>query len=454
MICEDVWHNAGEYALQQAQNGAELIVVINASPYETMQRFSKDGTKTLHQKIDKRLQHIANIVTSIKIPVIYVNQVGGNDGTIFDGGSFVMHPKNGAYTMPLFEEAIHLIDLDAKYEKSVIQLHHGTYCDNQEKSPPIHKNNFYCPNKPYECSYFTNEEYLVNKQDNFAHLYSALILGLRDFICKCNLPGVIIGISGGIDSALTFAIARDAFPQEMIQTILLPTKHTSNESIQYATQLVGPTLESIEIQDLVDKTYDTLSSKLSDNFRHSTTAENIQARIRGLILMAISNDTNYLLLNTSNKSESAVGYATLYGDMCGGLGVLQDVYKTDVYKLAKWRNKNIPQISVWQNIEVIPETIITRPPTAELRDNQFDIDSLPEYAQLDRLLIKIIEYDYGIQTLLKETAGNNMATDVIQNIYKLVKNTEFKRKQATIGLKVSSREMSTERRYPVVNHYE
>jgi NAD+ synthase len=375
VICEDMWFP--EVSAHLKSQGAEALIVSNGSPYDA-------------DKISTRLRHARARVQETGLPLLYLNQLGGQDDLVFDGGSFGLN-KDGVmnFVAPFFK----------------------TYIGDLVRPPR---------------SFKTNELELT---------YSALRMGLRDYVGKNNFPGVIIGMSGGIDSAISAAIAVDALGPERVRCVMLPSEFTSQESLddaQACASQLGVTYETISIKDLV-KTYEQTIPDLS-GLAH----ENIQSRIRGDILMALSNQTGWMVLTTGNKSEMAVGYATLYGDMCGGYNVLKDVYKTTVYQLAAWRNQQSP---------MIPQNILTKAPTAELRPNQTDQDSLPAYEVLDTILAGLIERDLGIDDLVSE--GHERETVV--KIMRLLDLAEYKRRQSAPGVKISTRSFGRERRYPITN---
>jgi NAD+ synthase len=389
LICEDLWE---EKVVKKVQSQKpDLVISINASPFDI-------------QKSNKRKE-----LVKIGIPVVYVNQVGGHDDLVFDGGSFATN-QNGEVILQAkyFEEDFPEINIEAK---SI------TY---QEKS---------------------DEE----------KIYSALVLGLRDYVHKSGFSEVLLGLSGGIDSALVAAIACDALGSENVRGVRMPSQYSSEHSLDDAkdsANMLGCKLETIEIKNL----FETFEGALEESFKNTKpdlTEENLQARIRGVLLMAISNKKGELLLATGNKSEYACGYSTLYGDMCGAFAPLKDVYKTMVYKLSNWRNKNIPSISLLKKLDVIPQNSITKPPSAELKPNQTDQDTLPPYDVLDQILYHIIEEDL----LVKEVIKKGFDKKLVARTYKMLIAAEYKRNQAPLGTKVSIRDLSKDRRYPVINGY-
>ncbi len=389
LICEDLWE---EKVVKKVQSQKpDLVISINASPFDI-------------QKSSKRKE-----LVKIGIPVVYVNQVGGQDDLVFDGGSFATN-QNGEVVSQAkyFEEDFSEININAK---SI------TY---QEKS---------------------DQE----------KVYSALVLGLRDYVHKSGFSKVLLGLSGGIDSALVAAIACDALGSENVRGVRMPSQYSSQHSLDDAkdsADRLGCKLETIAIKNL----FETFGVALEESFKNTKsdlTEENLQARIRGVLLMAISNKKGELLLATGNKSEYACGYSTLYGDMCGAFAPLKDVYKTMVYKLSNWRNKNIPTISLLQKLDVIPQSSITKAPSAELKPNQTDQDTLPPYDVLDKILYHLIEEDLSVKEVIKKGFDKKLVTKV----YKMLIGAEYKRNQAPLGTKVSVRDLTKDRRYSVVNGY-
>ena len=380
MICEDMWF--ADCAARLKNEGAEILVTLNASPYDC----AKDDT---------RLEYAKDRVKETGLPLYYVNQVGGQDELVFDGKSFVLDDQGTVIAQaPEFKE--------------------GVYADNE----------------------------ITKEPEELEEIYQALTLGLRDYITKNGFPGVLIGLSGGIDSALSAVIAADALGLDKVHCVMMPSQYTSQDSLDDAAELaenLGVQLDTISIEAPVAAFNDSLAPHLSAD-APSTTFENIQPRSRGLILMALSNANGHMVLSTGNKSEMAVGYATLYGDMCGGFNVLKDVYKTQVYALSRWRNTQG---------DVIPERIITKAPTAELKDNQTDQDTLPEYEELDDILTCMIEQDMGIDAIVER--GHTRET--VAKVWKMLDRAEYKRRQAPPGIKITSRAFGRDRRYPITNHF-
>lgn len=394
LICEDLWE--GRPVRQAREAGADILVTLNASPY--------------HQnKPAERLALFAERAREAECPLVYVNQIGGQDELVFDGGSLVV---------------------DAKGELCVRAPHW------QVGLMPVgfvHDGGRWVP-QAGEC------EPLAEAEDN---LYCALVTGLRDYVNKSGFKGVVLGLSGGIDSALSLAIAVDALGPDRVQAVMMPYHYTADISQQDAAEqarLLGVHYEVMPIAPMVEAFSETLAESFAGTER-DTTEENLQSRCRGVLLMAISNKKGLMVLTTGNKSEMAVGYATLYGDMVGGYNALKDVYKTWVYRLAKWRNTQD---------SAIPERVISRPPSAELAPDQQDSDSLPDYDTLDAILERYIEGDMSAEAIID--AG--FAKEDVYRVVKLVDRSEYKRRQAPVGVRVTSRGFGRDRRYPIVNGWQ
>lgn len=393
-ICEDLWHP--DPIRETIYEGAKLLISINASPFDKYKHLAREKLLLKH-------------ITDYKVPIIYVNCVGGQDELIFDGGSLAMNsfgeiPVSAAY----FEET--LIPVDIEYdEKSGVKIINSTPS----------------PNLSYE-----------------QRIYSALTLGIKDYIEKHHFPGVIIGLSGGIDSALTLAIAVDALGSERVHAVLMPSRFTasiSNEdAIKQATDM-NVKYSIISIEPIFRAFLESLSEEFK-GLKPDVTEENLQARCRGTILMAISNKTGFIVLSTGNKSEMSVGYSTLYGDLAGGFCLLKDVPKTWVYQLADYRNAISP---------VIPQRVITRPPSAELAPDQKDEDLLPPYPILDVILERYIEKDQSLNEIVN--AGFDKA--MVKKIIRMVDRSEYKRRQAPIGVRITERAFGRDRRYPITSGY-
>ena len=401
-ICEDFWK--ADIAETLAETGAELLVVANGSPYEL-------------DKYDERIQLMVMRSIETDLPVIYANLVGGQDDQVYDGGSFVLN-RGGrlAAQAPFFEEA--LIQTDWNEQSG-----------------------------SWTCS--KAELARVPGQEELD--YHCVTLGLRDFARKNGFSSAVLGLSGGIDSALVAAIAVDALGSERVRAVLLPSKFTSEESVRCAQEvagLLGCRLDEIGIERCVECVESSLG-EVYGSTPQGAAGENVQARFRGLFLMAVANARGELLLATGNKSEIAVGYATLYGDMCGGYACLKDVYKTRVYVLARWRNANHLPWMRGPACQVIPDTVLKREPTAELRPNQRDRDSLPAYEELDAILELLVEQDLSAAEV--EERGFDSAT--AERVASMLRNSEFKRYQSAPGPKLTRRAFWLERRYPVTNRY-
>ena len=402
VICEDMWYPDVTECL--AETGAEILVVTNGSPYE-------------RGKYNERLQLALKRVQESELPLIYVNQVGGQDELVFDGGSFVL---NNDYNLAMQVESW-LEDLTVT---DWTRTPTGWVCEKGE----------------------------IRKAGNgFAAMYQAMILGLRDYVEKNRFPGVILGMSGGIDSALSAAVAVDALGADRVHLVMMPSKYTSQESLLDAAQcaeMLGARIDSIPIVPAVNAFDDMLAGQFAGR-EPDITEENIQSRLRGMLLMAISNKFGYMVLTTGNKSEMSVGYATLYGDMCGGYSVLKDIYKSDVFKLCQWRNEEYPVDALGPDGQVIPENIISKPPTAELRPDQKDEDSLPPYDILDDILECLIEKELAFHDIVER--GHDAET--VARIEHLLYVAEYKRRQSPPGVKITRRNFGRDRRYPITNGY-
>ena len=387
-ICEDIW-DEGFIELQK-ENNLDLLVNLSASPFTISKKKERGHVFT---KVSEKLN----------IPLIYVNQIGGQDELVFDGSSTVVN-KKGDVTFEL-----------ESFATDSIQFRY----DEIDKS--------------------SNKE---KKIDRLKDLYDSLVLATKDYVEKNNFKGVLIGSSGGIDSALTATIARDALGSDKVRTIMMPFKYTADISINDAA-LLAKNLKISHQEIPIEMVYDAHMSKLSEIFNNKKidkTEENLQSRIRGVTLMAISNKDGLLVLTTGNKSETAVGYSTLYGDTAGGFAVLKDVSKTLVYELSKYRNGLN---------EVIPERIITRPPSAELAPDQKDSDSLPDYEILDPIIELYVEKDFSVKEIIQE--GFDKKT--VEKIIGLIDFNEYKRRQAPLGVKISDRNFDKGRRYPITNSW-
>ncbi len=391
LICEDVW--ALPTVQQLAQLNVETALVLNASPYEV-------------GKPQHRIETMSALTKQLNINLVYCNQVGGQDDLVFDGTSFVINNAGEVVVQaPSFVEDIYVVEYDADQ-------------------------------KAYK------KGNIVPVLDTMAEIYQSLVIATRDYVQRSGFPGVILGLSGGIDSALTLAIAADAIGADKVQAVMMPYTYTAQISVEDAAEQaknMGVTFGIAEINPIVNGFMQTLFPFFGDSPADAT-EENLQARSRGTLLMALSNKFGNLVLSTGNKSELSVGYCTLYGDMVGGYAVLKDVYKTIVFELAKYRNS----IS---ETPVIPERVITRPPSAELRPDQKDQDSLPEYDVLDAILYAYIEEDMSQDDII----AKGFDADVVKKVIRLVDLNEYKRRQGAIGPRITSRAFSRERRYPIVN---
>ncbi len=400
-ICEDIWEK--DVCGDLKKQGCDLLISPNGSPFDKY-------------KIDQRKQIITERVSEIETALIYVNQVGGQDELVFDGNSLAINSnKEFVFEAPAWEESLNILEFDEKSKVLVSQS-----------------------SKKEKCSDIEN-------------IYLATVIGLRDYVEKNRFPGVILGLSGGIDSALCAAIAVDALGEERVSSFMLPSIYTSDESFNDSKECakrLGISLETISIE----KTFESINLSLEKTFKgysEDITEENLQSRIRGTLLMAVSNKKGQMLLTTGNKSEVSVGYSTLYGDMNGGFNPIKDIYKTEVYELAKWRNTNIPNNVYGKNKDIIPIEIITKEPTAELREDQKDSDSLPSYEELDKILEGLVEYELST----KELEEKGFALESIKKVENLLYISEYKRRQSAPGVKISLRNFGRDRRYPITNKF-
>ena len=391
LICEDMWF--ADTAAQLKDQGAEILLVPNGSPFEI-------------SKSETRFDLARKRVAETGLPLVYVNQVGGQDELVFDGGSFVMNADGEiVFRLKAFEEDV------------VVYCHSARETEESQNTKG-------------------DSSSLPPRNDN-AVIYKALCLGLKDYVLKNGFSGVLIGLSGGIDSALSAVVACDALGAKNVHCVMMPSQFTSQNSLDDAKAMadnLGCPYEIIPIAAPM-AAFESVIPDLSD-----VAHENMQSRSRGLILMALSNSSGKMVLSTGNKSEVAVGYATLYGDMCGGYNVLKDLYKTQVYAVSEWINRDQ---------EIIPARIITKAPTAELRDNQLDQDSLPPYEVLDDILECLIEHDMDVS----EIAVRGHAEDEVPRVWRLLDIAEYKRRQAPPGVKITSRSFGRDRRYPITNKF-
>ena len=401
-ICEDIW--TSEVVECLAETGGEIMLVPNGSPFEA-------------GKEDLRLNLVAARVTEAGRPLVYLNQVGGQDELVFDGASLVVNADHSlAWALPAWEETVALTEW--RREDA------GWVCERGERAPA---------------------------EERSQSVYHAMMLGLRDYVNKNRFPGVVLGLSGGIDSALSAAVAVDALGPARVRCVMLPSRYTSDESLEDAEEcarLLGTAYETIPIERAAE-TFGEILAPVFAGRAPDTTEENIQSRIRGLILMAISNKFGPMVLTTGNKSEMSVGYATLYGDMCGGYNVLKDIYKMEVFRLARWRNQTLPARALGPAGRVIPERIIVKPPSAELRANQTDQDSLPPYEILDGILECLVEKEMSFE----EVVAKGFEPATVRRVEHLLYVSEYKRRQAPPGVKIGPRNFGRDRRYPITNAF-
>ncbi|SIN60643.1 NAD+ synthase [Parasphingorhabdus marina DSM 22363] len=402
-ICEDVWFPTVCQHLKD--RGAQLFISVHGSPYEI-------------EKDDRRLGQVATKrVRETGIPLIFLNRVGGQDEVVFDGASFVLDKEvQLTHQLPDWDEAI--VDT--------------VWTQDQDR---------------WSCA--PGEIHQLD--DHPADIYNAMIVGLRDYVNANRFPGVILGLSGGIDSALSAAVAVDALGADRVWCVMMPSRFTSQESLDDAAgcaEMLGTRLDSIPINPAVEGFDAMLEGSFADK-EVDITEENIQSRIRGVTLMALSNKFGHMLLTTGNKSEMSVGYATIYGDMAGGYSVLKDAYKLTVFRLSEWRNRNKPSLGMGPDGPVMPDTVITKPPSAELRPDQKDSDSLPDYEILDPLLHGLVEEELSVSDLV----ARGFDRDLVVRIERLLYIAEYKRRQAPPGVKLGTRNFGRDRRYPITNAF-
>lgn len=404
MVCEDMW--GPEVTRHLRQQGTDILVVLNGSPFEI-------------NKPDVRYDLAAARVAEAEAPLVYVNLVGGQDELVFDGASFVLDRRGQLCgRAPAWRSTV----------TTTCWRHagHGLACE------AINGN-------------------VARGSTGLEAIYRAMTLGLRDYVEKNRFPGVVLGLSGGIDSALTAAVAVDALGTKRVRCVMMPSPYTSRDSLDDAREvarLLRVSLDSVAIEPAMGAFAEMLRG-LFAGLPADVTEENIQARTRGIILMAISNKLGHMVLTTGNKSEMSVGYATLYGDMCGGFSVLKDVYKTTVFKLAQWRNQVLPDGCLGPAGRVIPERVIAKPPSAELRPDQTDQDSLPPYDELDAILKALIENERSVADIVE----CGFDADTVRRVWRLVDRGEYKRRQAPPGVKITQRAFGRDRRYPITNGY-
>ena len=402
-ICEDGW--LAPVSLHLKERGAELLISTNGSPYEI-------------DKDDRRLEEVfAARVRETRLPLMFLNRVGGQDELVFDGSSFVLNADGAAaHRLPDWEE--HL------------RMTHWTRGDDG-----------------WECADGPKALW----EEHPADIYSAMVTGLRDYVNSNGFPGVVLGMSGGIDSAICAAIAADALGPDRVWCVMLPSRYTSQSSLDDAAQcadMIGCRIDTIPISPAVGAFDAMLSGSFADR-DVDITEENIQSRIRGVTLMALSNKFGHMLLTTGNKSEMSVGYATIYGDMAGGYNPIKDAYKMTVFAISEWRNAHKPRIGLGREGPVIPDSIITKPPSAELRPDQKDSDSLPDYPVLDKMLHALVEEERSVD----EVVAQGFDRDTVVRIERLLYLAEYKRRQAPPGVKLGTRNFGRDRRYPITNAF-
>ncbi len=398
LICEDAWFDEPAQAAVAA--GAELLCVLNASPFHL-------------DKADEREARMAERARAVGRPLLYAHLVGGQDEVVFDGASFALDAAGQVSARaPAFEPALLLLDIGADH------VPRGEVVDVPEVE---------------------------------AQAWAALVTGVRDYLGKNGFPGALIGLSGGIDSALVLAIAVDALGADKVRTVMMPSPYTADISWIDARDMaarLGVRYDEIAIEPMFDAFRASLSAQFEGR-AEDTTEENLQARIRGTLLMALSNKLGAIVLTTGNKSEMATGYCTLYGDMAGGFAVIKDVAKTLVYRLAEWKNRQPNRLADGSVGPVIPERIITRPPSAELRPDQTDQDSLPPYEVLDAILARYMEEDQGVDDIV--AAGFDRA--VVERVARLIRVNEYKRRQAPVGIRITHRAFGRDWRYPITSKF-
>lgn len=413
-ICEDIW---GDIAVCEtlAESGAEILLVPNGSPY-------------YRAKIDVRHQVVIRQVIETGLPMIYANQLGGQDELIFDGASFAIGAdKTLAFQMSQFEEAVAV----TTWNRSRL----ATGAQNANNS-----DHWVCSEGP-----------MSKIPEREEADYRACMLGLRDYVNKNGFKNVVLGLSGGIDSAICAALAVDALGEERLRTVMMPYRYTSKDSLKDAedcARALGCRYDIVPISEPVEGFKHALT-QLFEGTQEGITEENLQSRARGTILMAISNKFGSMVVTTGNKSEMSVGYATLYGDMNGGFNPIKDLYKMQVYALSRWRNAHVPPGALGPSGEVIPKNIIDKAPSAELRENQTDQDSLPPYPVLDDILECLVENEMGVDDIVAR--GHDRAT--VTRVEHLLYIAEYKRRQAAPGVKITRKNFGRDRRYPITNRF-
>lgn len=401
LVCEDMWY--ADVAETLAECGAEILVVPNGSPFEM-------------DKVGVRLERARARVAETGLPLVYVNQLGGQDELVFDGASFALDATG--------QVAVRLPAWQAQVVTTQWRKQDGAWSVQGPVAP-------------------------VPERDE--DLYQAMVLGLRDYVGKNGFPGVVLGLSGGIDSALAAAVAADALGADKVWCVMMPSPYTSQESLDDAAEvarLLGCRLDTVAIGPAME----AFGAMLAPHFAGTNadiTEENLQSRSRGLTLMALSNKFGPMVLSTGNKSEMSTGYATLYGDMCGGYAVLKDVYKTAVFAVCRWRNAHVPAGALGPAGPVMPERVITKPPSAELKPDQKDQDTLPPYDVLDGILACLIEGEESVEAVVARGYDEAM----VRRVWRMLDRAEYKRRQAPPGVKITSRSFGKERRYPITNGF-
>jgi len=402
MVCEDMW--TADAAETLGESGAELMIVINGSPYES-------------DKLGERLSLAQERVTETGLPLLYVNQVGGQDELVFDGASFVLDAA-GALTVQAPE-----------WLNALVLTRWRREAKGWRPEPGV----------------------VAPRGETLASIYHAMVLGLADYVRKNGFPGIVLGLSGGIDSALTAAVAVDALGADRVHCVMMPSPYTSKPSLEDAAavaELLGCELRSIDIGPAMEAYRDMLAPSFAGT-KPDITEENLQARIRGMSLMALSNKFGWMVVSTGNKSEMSVGYSTLYGDMCGGFSVLKDVYKMTVFALARFRNARRLPGMLGPAGPVMPGRVITKPPSAELKPDQTDQDTLPPYEELDAILECLVENEMPVS----EIVARGHAEATVRLVRRMLDRAEYKRRQAPPGVKITRRAFGRDRRYPIVNAF-
>ena len=424
-ICEDIWSPTGPL-LEMASGGAEVVLVPNGSPYRMSKATGRD-------------EMISSRASDNSCAIVYVNQVGGQDELVFDGGSVIFdHEGELVARSPQFREDVMVADLDVKpaYRKRRLDPR------GQDRPTPRLPVRSLTPHEPIHSPAI--KPVLTELLDPLQEVWEALVLGTRDYVRKNGFTSVGVALSGGIDSSIVVALAVDAVGSQNVNAVLMPSRFSSDHSVSDAERLcqnLGVDYRTIPIEPAHQSLLEMLAPSFNER-ESDTTEENLQSRIRGVVMMALSNKLGWLILTTGNKSEVSVGYSTLYGDTAGGFAVIKDVYKTMVYDLCRWRNE-------MAGAEIIPEHVINKPPSAELRPDQRDDQSLPTYEVLDAILFDYVEQDLTATELI--AMGHDEAT--VRRIVRLVDLAEYKRRQNPVGIRVSTKAFGRDRRMPITNHY-